>query len=161
VEVEAVGLHGDVAYAPAAQYVAEQHQALHESGADDDAVGVGVDATGAGEVAGESGAQFVAAAGVAVAEGFVRGCGQGPSGGLEPLGTRERGEVRGPGVQVVVEPARSAAAGGGGGAGCFDGAFRDPRAGALAGGEPAFRDEIGVGVGDRVAGDAEVGRESA
>ncbi|MEV5121605.1 hypothetical protein AB0K49_02160 [Streptomyces decoyicus] len=110
VEVEAVRLDGQP---PGAQRAAEQGQPLHESGADDDAAGVGAYAAGAGEVVGEDGAQFGAAVGGGVAEGLAGGGGQRAAGGGQPGGAGEGGDVGGARGEVEARPVGAAGRAGG------------------------------------------------
>src|SRR5690606_338493 len=160
VGVQAVGLDGQGAGAPGAQDVGETAQAVGEPGADDDVFGVGAHAPDPREVVGQGLAQFRPAARIAVAEGVVGGGGERAAGGPEPGGAGEGGEVRRAGDEVVGQPAGRARGGrpvGGRG----HRAVGDVGAGALPGGEPALGDQVGVGVGDGVAGDAQVGGERA
>lgn len=159
--VQPVRLHGDRAESPAAQDRAEQGETVRETGADHDALRIGADAPGAGEVAREGGAQLGAAAWIAVAEGLVRGAGQRAAGRLEPGGAREGREVGAAGDEVVGGTGLFAAAWRGLGRRSYDAPLGDPGARALTCGEPALGDEVGVGLGDRVAGDAEVDGERA
>ncbi len=160
VEIQAVRLDGDRPDPARTQYRAEDLQAVHEARAYEDAVGVGAHTARSGEVLRERGAQFDAASRVAVAEGLVGRRRQGATGGLEPLGTREGGQVGAAGLQVVGGAPALA------GAGplfrrCHHGPRRPPGARAQAWGEAARGAEGGGGGGDRVAGDAQVGGERA
>ncbi|EOY49817.1 hypothetical protein SLI_5109 [Streptomyces lividans 1326] len=124
-------------------------------------VGGGAHAPGAGEVGGQRAAQLGVAAGIAVAEGLVGGGRDGAAGGSEPLDARKAGEVRAAGAQVVEGPGGLPGAPGRGFGRRGGDPVGDAGARALARGEPALGDEVGVGVGDGVAGDTEVGGEDA
>ena len=158
VEGEAVGLDGEGAGEDGRQ---EQPQGVGEAGTDDDAFGVGAYATGARQVVGEGAAQLGTATGVAGAEGVVGGGGQRAAGGGEPGGTREGGGVRLALEEVVRGAARRGAVGRGAGGRQRLRALGHGGAGALPGAQPALRHQFGVGVGDGVTGDAEVGGERA
>ena len=140
-----------------AQCFAQQLQPLGESRADHDAVRGDRDAAGAGQVAGQRGAQLRQTARIGVAEGPARRRGQRLPGRRQPARRREGRHVRHPGAQVIPGPAGQGRGGRGGGGRRRRGAFRDPRSRSLPGRQPAFGDQLAVGLGDRVPGDAEVG----
>ncbi len=158
VETEPVRFHGQRAVQDTGPR--QQPQGMGESRADHDPLGSGADAARAPQVVGESAAELDPALGVTGAEGVVRRRVQGAPGGGEPGGARERTGVR-PALPQVVDRARRTVrrplryAGGRHGRG----APGDQGPGTLTGGQPAFRDQLGVGVGDRVAGQAEIGGE--
>ena len=57
---------------PIPQHLAQQPEALREAGADENALRIGADAAGTGEIAGQGGAQSQAAARIVVAQGADR-----------------------------------------------------------------------------------------
>ena len=159
VQQVAVGLDRERVHAALALHAAEQRKRLHEAGADDDPVGRDADAADAREVSGQGFAQLGAAARVAVAECVIGRRGEGTAGGGEPGRTREQGQVGPPRAQVVTH-AR-------GGRGRLRGRRRrggvagNARARALPRRKPPLRDQLAVGIGDGVSGDAEVERQGA
>ena len=131
-----------------------------EAGADDDPLRFGVHPTHPGHVIGHGGAQLEHAAGIAVAEGVVRRSGQRSARRGEPLRAGEVCEVGRSRHQAVRGAVlRQPRTGRGLRRPPRFGPHGHPRAGTLLGGEPALGDQLGIGVGDGVAGDAEIGRQ--
>jgi hypothetical protein len=162
VNVEAVRLDGHRPHPPRPQCLRHQHQAVVETGADDDPFRVRVHAAGPRQIVRDDGAQFYPAEGVAAAEGIVRRRGQCAAGGGEPLRPGERREVRRTRHQAVrgTAPGRPGTGRGGRGPARF-GPPGHPGPGPLLRGEPALGDQFAVGVGHGVTGDAQVGGERA
>lgn len=157
-EVQSVRLHRD----RTRQHAAQQPQSVREAGADDDPVGLGTHTPGTRQVLRQRLAELHPAPWIPHAEGVVGRGGDGSAGGGQPGGAREGGRVGGAGHQVVHHalpgavpraalPGRIERGGPPG----------DPGAGALAGEQPALRHEFGIGVGNGVAGDAQVLGETA
>jgi len=137
----------------------QQPQRMSHPGAHHDPLRGGSHATGPGQVLGQHPAQFKAAAWIAWAEGVVGGGGHRAAGRGQPGWARERGGIGLPLAQVVRY--RRRARGGLGHTRGSDGfgPGRHLRAGALPGDQPALGDQLGVGIGDRVPGQPEIGRE--
>ena len=155
---KAAGFHRHGARAAGPQHLGEQAEAVPEAGADDDQVRVGGDPPRPREVARQGLAQPRQAPRVRVVQHVAGGARQRPAGGGEPLTARERGQVGSPGAQVVPELPGGRRTG----RRLRRGRRRHPGhpcPGAGAGGEPALGDELRVRVGDRVAGDPQVGAE--
>jgi hypothetical protein len=94
IDVEAVRLDGHRPYPPCLQCLRRQHQALVETRADDNPLGLGVHTAGTREVVREDRAQLHPTGRIAVPEGVVRRCDQGASGRREPLRAGKLREVR-------------------------------------------------------------------
>ncbi len=153
----AVFLDGDPRDPGAGQHLAQQGKPLGEPGADNDPVRASPHAAGAGQVTRKHGAQLWQPPGIAVAKRLAGRGGQRLARGRQPPGPRERGQVGRPWPQVVPDPPDRGRRLRGGGCRRGRGGGGDPRARALLGGQPALRDELAVGLGDRVAGDPQVG----
>ena len=158
IEVEAVRLDGDRPYPPRSECLRHQHQTVVETGADDDPFRRGVHPAGPRQIVREHGAQLYPAEGVAVAEGVVRRRGQRAAGRGEPLRAGKLREVRPARQQAVRGTARGRPRSGSGAPGRARlGPPGHPGPGALLGDEPALGDQLGVGVGHGVTGDAKIG----
>ena len=154
----AVVLDRDPGDADVRQHLAQQRESLREPGADDDPVRRDPHPAGAAQVRGQHGAQFRPAPGIAVAQRPAGRAGQRLARRGQPPGSGKRRQVRRSGAQVVPgrpDPEWRPDAGRGPRGG--RGRAGDPRARALPGGQPALRTELGVRLGDRVAGDSQVG----
>ena len=161
VEAQTVRLHGQRPPQHPAAVAEQQPQRVREAGADHDPRRLGPHATRACQVLGERLPQLAAAGRITRPERLVGCLLERPPVRGQPGGPRERRRVRRALPQVVPRSTRAWRRLPGyarGGAQRF-GPFGDPRARALAGGQPALGDEFGVRVGDRVAGDAQVGGE--
>ena len=97
-------LDGDRGCASREQHRAEQREALSEAGADDDPRGIGAEAAGAGEVAGEGFPQLGPASRVAVAQRLRRGRGEAATHRGHPGGRRERPTDQETRAEVVARP---------------------------------------------------------
>jgi hypothetical protein len=133
---------------------------MGDAGADHDPIGRAAYAPGPGQVVGQGVPEFGTTPRVTRAEGVVGRGGEGTAAGGERGGAGKGGGVRLALPQVVFRGGRA-----------LRNPLRHPRgsgwfgtpgnagAGGLAGGQPALGDQFGVGVGDGVAGEAEVGGE--
>ena len=152
-------LDADPAAALGDQGAGQERHALSHPGGHDHPFRVAGHAAYAAEVAGEGQAQLGRAARIAVVEPGVGRVAQPASQRGEPGRAREQRHVRPAGAEVeargpVGGGRRRGAEGGGGGVG-------DERGGALPRHEVALRAELGVGVHDHAARDAELARQRA
>ncbi|CAM5317195.1 hypothetical protein SCYAM73S_04536 [Streptomyces cyaneofuscatus] len=142
-----------------AHHLRQEPQPVRGARAEDDAFRGGPHPAYPGQICGQCPPQLGPPVRIAGPERVVGGGGERPPRGGQPGGTREGGGVRLP-LDQVVDGAGGAFRGAGAvGRGDGRGPLGDPGARALAGGEPALRDELRVGVGDGVTGEPQVGGE--
>ena len=172
VEGQPVRLHGQWSAQDPVPAVEEQPQRVREARADHDPLRLRSHTTRACQILRERLPELDATGGITGPEHLVGRLLQSSPVGGQPGRTRERGRVRGALAQVVpgatrgctrLGPTRACR--------CVPerartvaerfGTGRHPGARALAGGQPALRDQLRVRVGDSVAGDTEVGGERA
>lgn len=142
-----------------ADHVREQPQPVRGARAEHDALRRGPHPAHPGEIAGQGPPQLGPPVRIAGPERVVGSGGQRPPGRGEPGGAREDRRVRLP-LDEVMNRAGDALGGTGPvHRGHGGGPLGDPGPRPLAGGQPPFRDQLRVRVGDGVAGQAQVGGE--
>jgi hypothetical protein len=155
-----VPLHGHGGSAGRGQDPGEQRQGLGEPRADHDLVRRRPHPARPGQVGRQLRAKLGPTARVAVAERRRR-CGRHRAAGRrQPGGARELAQVGQPGPQVITRRRLLPPGHGGRRAGRRD-VLGDLGSRALPGGQPALGDQLAVGVGDRVARDAQIGGQRA
>jgi len=160
VDLQAVRLDGDRPHPPGGEHLRRQHQTVVETGADDDPPGVRVHASGPGQVVRDRGTQLHPAEGSPQLNEL---CGASVRARRAAVSHCLRGNVEWSGEPGIRLYNRWALGGLGGRArgrgGAWLGTTGHPGPGTLPRGEPALGDQLCIGVGDGVAGDAQIGGE--
>ena len=157
----AVGLDRERPDTSVAQHLAQQLEPLREPGAHDYPVRRGDHAAGARDIFGDRHPQHFKTARVGIAQVASRCRCQCPASGREPGRARKQGQIGGAGPQVIARTATGPLSRWGRTRRRRSSALGDPRAGTVPGCQPALGNELAVGLGDGVAGDAQIQCERA